>query len=101
MNCALSSSTWSFGVIREGSLETDATGTRRAWPVRTNLLTRGGDGHQLGRWASPVQGDTSLVGKSPQAARQLVSQIGKFCARVAAVRYSSSVTGRDGGKMSG
>jgi hypothetical protein len=31
---------------------------------------RGGDGHQLGRWARLVQGNTGLVGKSPQEARQ-------------------------------
>jgi hypothetical protein len=27
--------------------------------------------HQLGRWARPVQGDPSLVGKAPKESRQL------------------------------
>ena len=34
----------------------------------THLIVR----HQLGRWVRPVQVDTSLVGKRPEGARQLV-----------------------------
>ena len=40
--------------------------------MRMTLLGRGRNGRQLGRWVRPVQGDTSLVGKLPQAARQNV-----------------------------
>jgi hypothetical protein len=46
-------------------------GTEMARTVRTTLAHIWQRWHQLGRWARPVQGDTSLVGKSPQVARQL------------------------------
>jgi hypothetical protein len=35
--------------------------------------------HQLGRWARPVQGDTSsIVGKPPKVARQQHDERGTF-----------------------
>jgi hypothetical protein len=45
-------------------------GTRKARPARTNRAPAWRRWSQLGPWVRPIQGDPSLVGKLPKAARQ-------------------------------
>jgi hypothetical protein len=46
-------------------------GTLVAQPARTTPRHTWQRRHQLARWVRPIQGDTSLVGRPPEAARQI------------------------------